>query len=172
MLFCLTDYHLLLRLRFGIHVVMSINWTGSGSFQLGKQRRRKEFMVQWHHRSKLQNYEAHAGPQPQEQAGRELGCCSCGIAPEVGVNTDGNQRSNPSTLGAPIYLKDCAGVLRREMSGSSLRELCRWLLSRPDWVGAHGTGDKPVQASHAGEGAKSTPQPRPAPMLERSSHSK
>lgn len=153
---------------------MSINWTGSGSFLLNKQRR-KQTLIRVRHRHNtigdVDQEECFRNMRQEQSAASE--CAPSTAACESHLHTE------PVTeLGGAGSVcgssRQAQGYPSKQLlTKSSFDQRRSWLLNQPDWVGA-----KQTQQHKATETEQSSPnkpaktQPSPAPMLDSNSHSK
>lgn len=164
---------------------MSVNWTGSGSFLLHRQRRKHnatgprrpfaivetdsdEWLTNTRGGGRLPSpLTSSPPPEPARGAVRQP---SRERTDTLAPNAEEHHRQAFSQRPRPWSDKR---TRQRTMQQPSYRELRRWLLSKPDWSGASKTQDESEQdVQESQPKATVPPQPKPAPILDRSNHSK
>lgn len=154
---------------------MAVNWTGGGSFLLNRQRRKQQASLQRqrHRIHTAREYDPdqewlrnirggydmpseYASPPPPESTSSVNG-----MARAQSIGRQPSRESIRRTLPSWQQQGQCTELLQR-----SFGEVRRWLLGKPNWVGAKANPRRPPQ------NAEARVQPRPAPILASSSHSK
>lgn len=173
---------------------MSINWTGSGSFRLGKQRRKQDILGQRYRNTYAEENQdehwftntrggeilppelestaesEHAQDTSEGPAGKR-NPIPISLSKGRLAEHSFNDRSRERPRSAPVQRR------RKTMSSASrprsFREMRDWLLRQPDWVGARNAPQLTLdQTQQLNIGKSASAQPRPAPILDSSSHSK
>lgn len=180
---------------------MSVNWTGSGSYLLGQQRRKQR---QRHPRPK-RRYEYDEMPQDHDDGwltntrgnpGMPSSLASPSPPPEQGRNTvyrvevhnvevakqaerqnstrssaDGQnriemdaERRSASPRAPPATLSRPTQQVQAGWRPQSRRELCVWLLSKPNWVGASEPKTRPANRTTPADpkGVENGDSPKPS----------
>lgn len=165
---------------------MSINWTGSGSFLLHKQRRKQDFARNRRRHASIDNdgdewlpntrgghivpseYARSPTPELQADAAGKLRHDRRDTNPQAGGRGCSLSREAKDPPSQPARKRS-----RLEAQGASFNERRSWLLNQQDWVGA-----KQAQKRREGEAEQTAQQisakaqPSPAPILDSNNHSK
>lgn len=166
--------------------VISINWTGSGSYLLSQQRRKQNTLRQRNHRHVsvevdqddewYTNSRGGQGLPPEDESPPLPEHTGSEVEEEKSPNSEhgdrNEERDDAQRLLRHPHMQNDTRVKRiGAPQHASFGELRRWLLDQPDWVGAK-QKRKAEDAEHPDQRTSDTNHPKPAPILDSSSHSK
>ena len=162
---------------------MAVNWTGSGSFLLSRHRRRQQAS-----RLRLRHHEQVDADQDwirNIRGGSDVPSELASSPPPEGERRMGDIVEAPTRdqsasrqrimTAVPGWKQQARRIEAQQpfLRGRSFHQSRRWLLDTPNWVGAKSNqGQSAREAQARDDDMTKHAQPRPAPMLASSNHSK